>query len=247
MQIGHMETPHTGLARRIVAQVAGVAPHPLVPARAERVGALAGQDDHADPGVLAGVLEGPRDLDDRLRPEGVSHLGPGDRDLCDPLVRSGGALVVDVGEVGVRAVEGGNPVRAHRAKASLCGMLVEPWLTRAARTRPDRVAVQTPAGAWTYSELQASALAGAAGAGRARRRPRDTRRDRASRGPALRSGAARVPARRGGRRSDRPASLTRRAHCRGRRLFATDRGAPRHMRAPPAQPREGTTSARSQW
>ncbi len=40
-------------------------------------------------------------------------------------------------------------------------MLVEPWLPRAARTRPDRVAIQTPAGTWTYRELQAAALAAA--------------------------------------------------------------------------------------
>jgi O-succinylbenzoic acid--CoA ligase len=39
-------------------------------------------------------------------------------------------------------------------------MLVEGWLARAAATRGDRVAVQTPAGSWSYAELLARARVG---------------------------------------------------------------------------------------
>ncbi len=38
-------------------------------------------------------------------------------------------------------------------KASLCLMLVEAWLARAAHARPQRVALETPAGSCTYAEL----------------------------------------------------------------------------------------------
>ncbi|HMD51148.1 MAG TPA: AMP-binding protein [Solirubrobacteraceae bacterium] len=40
-------------------------------------------------------------------------------------------------------------------------MEVEGWLLRAAAVRPGRIAVQTPAGSWTYSELHSRARAGA--------------------------------------------------------------------------------------
>jgi o-succinylbenzoate---CoA ligase len=36
-------------------------------------------------------------------------------------------------------------------------MVVEGWLARAARTRPDRTAVQTPSGSWSYAELLSAA------------------------------------------------------------------------------------------
>ena len=41
-------------------------------------------------------------------------------------------------------------------------MLVDAWLPRAAAAAPGRVAVQTPAGSWTYAELLDAARAGAA-------------------------------------------------------------------------------------
>jgi O-succinylbenzoic acid--CoA ligase len=41
-------------------------------------------------------------------------------------------------------------------------MLVEGWLARAAAARPDRTALETPTGSWSYSELLAAATAGAA-------------------------------------------------------------------------------------
>ena len=40
-------------------------------------------------------------------------------------------------------------------------MVVEDWLGRAALAHPRRVALQTPAGSWSYAELRAHALAGA--------------------------------------------------------------------------------------
>jgi len=40
-------------------------------------------------------------------------------------------------------------------------MFVDPWLPRAAAVAPDRVAVQTPAGSWTYTELLTTARDGA--------------------------------------------------------------------------------------
>jgi O-succinylbenzoic acid--CoA ligase len=46
-------------------------------------------------------------------------------------------------------------------KASLWAMIVEGWLARAAATRPEKTALQTPAGAVSYSELLAGASAGA--------------------------------------------------------------------------------------
>jgi o-succinylbenzoate---CoA ligase len=40
-------------------------------------------------------------------------------------------------------------------------MMVEGWLTRAAAARPERVAVQTPEGSWSYAELLSAASSGA--------------------------------------------------------------------------------------
>ena len=70
-------------ADAVVADVAVVAADPLVAAGAERLGPLAGEDDHADRGVVAGALEGVQQLEQGPRPEGVAHLGPADRDLGD--------------------------------------------------------------------------------------------------------------------------------------------------------------------
>jgi hypothetical protein len=80
---------------RLPGDVAGVAANVLVAARAERLAALASEDDHADLAVLAGCLERPRDVDQGLWPEGVVDLGPVDRDLGDAL----GLLVTNVGEL----------------------------------------------------------------------------------------------------------------------------------------------------
>ncbi len=99
LQIEHVEARHA-----VVADVAPVAAHALVAAGAEGVGSLAGEDDDADLRVLARGGERVRQLDQRLRPEGVAHLGPVDGDLGDA-VRG---LVADVG-VGARRT----PVGRH--------------------------------------------------------------------------------------------------------------------------------------
>jgi O-succinylbenzoic acid--CoA ligase len=48
------------------------------------------------------------------------------------------------------------------AKASLCFVLIEAWLERAAALRPDAIAIETPQARITYGELHAQARAGAA-------------------------------------------------------------------------------------
>ena len=57
VQVGHVKAPHARPAGVVVGEVAGVAAHALVASRAERVRPLAGQHDHADLRVLAGVLQ----------------------------------------------------------------------------------------------------------------------------------------------------------------------------------------------
>ncbi len=88
VQVGYVEAAHLGAAGHI----AGVAAHALVAARAEGQRALAGEDDGPDRAVLARVLEGAPDLDQRLGAEGVAHLGAVDGDLGDAVSE----LVADV-------------------------------------------------------------------------------------------------------------------------------------------------------
>ncbi len=102
----------------IVVEIAGVAAHALVAARAERVRTVAGQHDHADVRVLARILQRLGDLDDRSWAKGVAHLGSRDRDLRDPLIGRGGLLVVDVGVLAVGRRWRWDPGGAHRRKAS---------------------------------------------------------------------------------------------------------------------------------
>ena len=61
----------------VVADVAVVATDPLVAAGAERLVALAGEDDHADLVVVTRAVERVGELEQRLRPERVAHLGRG--------------------------------------------------------------------------------------------------------------------------------------------------------------------------
>ncbi len=158
VQVGDVEAPD----RVGFALVAAVAAHPLVAARAERVGTLAGEHDHADGGVLAGAREGVAQLDDGLRAEGVADLWTVDRDLRDPGLA--GELVADVG-----VVAAGDPFdrvaaarwSRHGRKASLSGVRVEAWLTRSARRFGDRIAVETVDRRISYRELDRLAGAGA--------------------------------------------------------------------------------------
>jgi hypothetical protein len=82
VQVGHVEPAYRVLSAR-VGQVARVTTDPLVTTGAERVRALSGEHDDPYRAVLAGPGERVGDLDQRLRPEGVAHLRPGDRDLRD--------------------------------------------------------------------------------------------------------------------------------------------------------------------
>ena len=77
----------------VVADVAVVAADALVAARAERLGALAGEDDRRRRrGRRGRASNASLQLEQRLRAEGVAHLGPVDGDLGDPL----GGLVPDI-------------------------------------------------------------------------------------------------------------------------------------------------------
>jgi len=95
VQVGDVEAPDAARG----ALVAGVATDPLVAARAERVGALAGEDHDAHAQILARPRERVAQLDDGLRAERVAHLGPVDRDLGDAGIAR--ALVADVRVVAV--------------------------------------------------------------------------------------------------------------------------------------------------
>ena len=65
VQVGDEEAADAPLADLVVADVARVAPGPLVAAGAEGERALAGEDDHADVGVLPGQRERVGQLLDR--------------------------------------------------------------------------------------------------------------------------------------------------------------------------------------
>ena len=109
----------------MVVAVAVVAAHALVTARAERLGTLAGEDDHADRRVVAGELERVAELEERAGPERVAHLGPADRDLGDAV----GGVVADVGEaVGGLGLplRAGSDVRVGR-HCDLLRRVREPW------------------------------------------------------------------------------------------------------------------------
>src|SRR2546430_8012900 len=142
VQVGHVEAAHAGAPGGVLVEIAGVAAHALVSAGAEGVGALAREDDHAHLEVLARVLQRARDLDDRARAKGVSHLRARDRDLGDALVRRRGLLVADVAERITGAVVGGRPgdrLVGHRAKASLWR-----WSSRDGLPGPRRRVPPTP-------------------------------------------------------------------------------------------------------
>ena len=121
----------------------------------------------ADRGVLAGVLERPRELDDCAGTKGVTHVGAVDGDLRDPGVLTLRVLVDDVAETGHIGALDGAPKGAHAGKASLCAVIVPYWLERAAGRRPDDVALVTGEGTWTYGRLLEEAR-GAAGELKAR-------------------------------------------------------------------------------
>jgi hypothetical protein len=67
--------------------IAAIAAHFLVSARAESLISLAGQNNHADRGVVTAMIESVLHFLDGLRTEGVADLGTVDRDFGDPVVR----------------------------------------------------------------------------------------------------------------------------------------------------------------
>ena len=115
VQVGDVKAAHAGLAGGVLGQIAAVAAHALVAARAEGLRALAREHDHADRRVLARALERARDLDHGARPEGVADLRARDRDLRDPL-RRGRRLVADVRVAVVPTIARVNPRDRHGAE-----------------------------------------------------------------------------------------------------------------------------------
>ena len=85
LQVEHVEPADPPPRHLVVAHVAVVPAYALVAAGAESVGPLPCQDHDADVGIVARLVEGVAQLEQRLRPEGVADLGPADRDLGDPL------------------------------------------------------------------------------------------------------------------------------------------------------------------
>ena len=127
VQVGDVEAPDAGRAGGVRHLVAGVAADVLIAAGAEGVRALAGEDDHADLGVLASALERVGDLDQRLGPEGVADLRAVDGDLGDAVAAQ---LVADVGVVALRGPRHGHA----RPQATFRGALLVPsWLHRSPR------------------------------------------------------------------------------------------------------------------
>ena len=92
LEIEDVETADALPGHGIVPDVAVVPPDLLVPARAEGVRPLPGEDDHADRRVVPGRVEGIGQLEQGLGPEGVADLGPGDGELGHAV----GHVVVDV-------------------------------------------------------------------------------------------------------------------------------------------------------
>ena len=85
----------------VVLIAAVVTPHLLVAAGAEGQITGPGEDDDADAGIEAGIVQRLHHLLHRQRPEGVAHLRTIDGDLGDPLF---GLVVADVLKVAAAVV-----------------------------------------------------------------------------------------------------------------------------------------------
>ena len=79
----HIKDVKPGYA--IFAEVAAVPAHLLVPAGTEGLVAFPSEDNHADRGIVAAMVEGVLHFLDGLGPERVADLGAVDRDLGDPV------------------------------------------------------------------------------------------------------------------------------------------------------------------
>ena len=113
-------------------------------------------------GVVARAVERLGELEERLRPEGVAHLGPVDGDLRDAVAAE---LVADV-----RVLAGGRPGHGHGAETSLPahGLRTLAVGRRGRRARTG-IAVEAPGESVRYRELLLRAVR-AAGALHRRRR-----------------------------------------------------------------------------
>src|SRR6185437_5848467 len=69
----------------VVADISRLAPDPLIPAGAKRLGASPGEEDHAHRRILAHGDERLNQFSGGLWTKGITHLGPVDRDPRDPL------------------------------------------------------------------------------------------------------------------------------------------------------------------
>jgi hypothetical protein len=104
LEVEDVQPPHPGFVL-----VPVLAPDPLVAARTEGLGALAGEDDHPHLGIVPGGVEGVAQFEERPGPEGVPDLGPADGDLGHPL----GRLIADIAVV-ARSAPGGESRFFHR-------------------------------------------------------------------------------------------------------------------------------------
>ena len=112
LQIEHVQATDALVSHVVITDVAVVASDALIATRAERQVTLAGEDDHAHGAVVASIVEGLSQLEQRLGAKRVAHLRPVDGDLGDPL----GRLVTDVGVVAGTLPLGGRADRrfSHR-------------------------------------------------------------------------------------------------------------------------------------
>src|SRR5262249_20348915 len=122
--------------------VAIVAADLLVTARAEGLGAGAGQDDNGDMGVVARDVEGVAELEERPGTEGVADVGAVDRDLGNAVHR----VVPDV--VVLAAAHPTVQVNTPRAITSMVAMVADPLRALARRHGRRRALVDRSAGFW---------------------------------------------------------------------------------------------------
>ena len=99
LKVEDIEPPDALLGDVIVPDVAVVAADHLVAAAAEGPVTLAGEDDDADAVVIARLIEGVGDLEERLGPEGIALVRAIDGDLGDAGGIARRVLVTDIAVV----------------------------------------------------------------------------------------------------------------------------------------------------
>ena len=87
----------------LIVLIAGIPAHALIAAGAKRLFALAGQNDHADVEIIAGVLQRRFHLFHRQGPERVAHFRPVDGDFGNAFR----LVILDVGKLaGFNPIDG---------------------------------------------------------------------------------------------------------------------------------------------